>query len=185
MEKRLPRFLDPGAPDLDLVLAQERGGPRSPQQLAETVLVVLLQKTALESPQPVSVVHLHGGRGQSAARHPVTARRGGPSQGHPSQALLRRLFKSQQLTVWYLEDSSESKISASRELTQQGNTVNKHDRKLPASQSTAPSTYEGRHAALAPLLIRNGELIPERTLTKSLNTLFGSADIFSAAPPSG
>ena len=87
--------------------------------------------------------------------------------------------------VWYLEDSSESKISASRELTQQGNTVNKHDRKLPASQSTAPSTYEGRHAALAPLLIRNGELIPERTLTKSLNTLFGSADIFSAAPPSG
>lgn len=59
----------PGAPDLYLILAQERGGPRSPQQLAKAVLVVLLQEASLESPQPVGVVHLR----ETEARALLTA----------------------------------------------------------------------------------------------------------------
>jgi hypothetical protein len=44
--------------NLCLLLAEERGGPRPPEQLAEAILAVLLQQAALERPQPVSVVHL-------------------------------------------------------------------------------------------------------------------------------
>lgn len=43
---------------LDLFWTEEGGGPGPPQQLTETVFVVLLQETTLERPQPVGVVHL-------------------------------------------------------------------------------------------------------------------------------
>lgn len=46
--------------DLYLILAEECRGPWSPEQLAEAVLVVLLEKAALEGPQPISIVHLKG-----------------------------------------------------------------------------------------------------------------------------
>lgn len=44
---------------LYLLLSQERGRTGPPQQLAETLFVVLLQQTALECPQPKGVVHLN------------------------------------------------------------------------------------------------------------------------------
>lgn len=65
--------------DLYLVLAQERGRPGPPQQLAEPVLVVLLQEAALEGPQPVRIVHLQEeggsattGTGSAVAPEPHT-----------------------------------------------------------------------------------------------------------------
>lgn len=61
-----------GTPDLYLILAQERRGPRSPQQLAKAVFVILLQETPLESPQPVSVVHLAESRGQMEPLVPLS-----------------------------------------------------------------------------------------------------------------
>lgn len=61
-----------GTPDLYLILAQERRGPRSPQQLAKAVFVILLQETPLESPQPVSVVHLAESRSQMEPLVPLS-----------------------------------------------------------------------------------------------------------------
>lgn len=49
-----------GTTDLYLILAEECWGPWSPEQLAEAVLVVLLEKATLEGPQPVSIVDLEG-----------------------------------------------------------------------------------------------------------------------------
>lgn len=47
-----------GTTDLYLILAEERWGPWSPEQLAEAILVVLLEKASLEGPQPISIIHL-------------------------------------------------------------------------------------------------------------------------------
>lgn len=47
-----------GTTDLYLILAEERWGSRSPEQLAEAILVVLLEKASLEGPQPISIIHL-------------------------------------------------------------------------------------------------------------------------------
>lgn len=47
-----------GIAHFHLLLAEEDGRPRPPQQLAEAVFAVLLQQTALEGPQPVGIVHL-------------------------------------------------------------------------------------------------------------------------------
>lgn len=52
---------------LDLFRAEQGRRSGSPEQLAETVLVVLLKKTTLERPQPVRVVHLQEKRPQSAS----------------------------------------------------------------------------------------------------------------------
>lgn len=47
-----------GTTDLYLILAEECWGPWSPEQLAEAILVVLLEKASLEGPQPISIIHL-------------------------------------------------------------------------------------------------------------------------------
>lgn len=56
-EMRVTLLLTPS--HLYLLLRQERGRTGPPQQLAETLFAVLLQKTALECPQPKGVVHLN------------------------------------------------------------------------------------------------------------------------------
>ena len=74
MPQQFPYPNQAGTTDLYLILAEECWGPWSPEQLAEAVLVVLLQKATLEGPQPVSIVHLEGSGNHHAkcARLPWT-----------------------------------------------------------------------------------------------------------------
>lgn len=57
---------------LYLFLAEKCRRPRSPQQLTEAVLVILLQEASLECPQPVGIVHLQNSRGNPELLYQVT-----------------------------------------------------------------------------------------------------------------